>query len=203
MLISFEGIDYSGKSTQVHILKNKLSLLNKKVISVREPGGCIISEKIRQLIINNHNTLSLDCELLLFLAARAQLLNEIILPKLKENYIVLCDRFIDSTIAYQHYGKNIPIEIILNINNYLLKNLTPDITFLINIPTEEVKKRMSRSERQNNPLDNKELEFLEKVNKGFIKLAEEYKNRFFILNGLDTIENISNKIFSIVTSKLS
>src|SRR4030095_6968148 len=142
MFITFEGIDLSGKSTQLKLLEEYLKKKKKKVISVREPGGTKISERIRETILNKeHNMMEYLTEFLLFSASRHQLTKEVIIPHLKKKYFVLCDRYFDSSTAYQGYGGKINLDVINKVNKISTTGLTPDLTFLIYITPEESIKR--------------------------------------------------------------
>ena len=143
MLITFEGIDGSGKSTQAKFLKKRLSDDGFNVSLLREPGGTIISEKIRDLVLNHKESLiSSNTEALLIASSRYQLVKDIIVPKLRANSIVICDRYIDSTIAYQGYGRGLDIKWLIEINKYSLKQAYPDLTFLFDLNVKDSIKRM-------------------------------------------------------------
>ena len=131
-LISFEGIDGCGKSTQIKILSDKLTLNNIDHIVIREPGNTKVSDKIRNILLDKNNKIGEISETLLFLSARAQLVEEKIIPFFNNN-VVICDRFIDSTVAYQGYGRNQDIETINTLNNFATSNINPDITFILEI----------------------------------------------------------------------
>lgn len=142
MFITFEGIDFCGKSTQVRLLEEYLSKKNKRIEIIREPGGTKISESIRELLLDNKNSeMMIETELLLFTASRAQLVNERIVPWLKEGYFVISDRFHDSSIAYQGYGRGISVDTVKTIQNFAINKAIPDITFFIDISLEEAAKR--------------------------------------------------------------
>jgi len=142
MFITFEGMDFCGKSTQVKLLSDYLKQIGKNVVTIREPGGTNISEKIRDILLDKNNKeMFVESELLLFSASRAQLVREIIIPKLMEGYFVLSDRFHDSSIAYQGYGRGINLEHVTKIQEFAIGEAIPDITFFIDIPIEEMEKR--------------------------------------------------------------
>ena len=133
MFITFEGIDGSGKSTQIQLLKEMLEKRNHVVTILREPGGNILSEQIRQLLLDSKEQVDPRCELLLFTAARAQLVGSVIRPALEAGNIVICDRYIDSSVAYQGYGRGLSIESIESINDFATAGLIPDITFIFDL----------------------------------------------------------------------
>lgn len=142
MFISFEGIDASGKSTQIKLLEKYLLEQNFKVVVVREPGGTKLSEEIRNILLSKENlNMTKECEIFLFSASRAQLVREIIIPKLKEGFIVLSDRFHDSTTAYQGVGRNINLEDVFAIHRVAIDDCIPDLTIFLDIPFEESVRR--------------------------------------------------------------
>ncbi len=195
MFISFEGIDFCGKSTQVELLKNHLKKQNKKVEIIREPGGTGISEKIRQMLLDQkHNEMFNETEIFLFSASRSQLVREKIRHYLSSGIYVISDRFHDSTTAYQGFGRGIPLDTVNHINYLAVGNTLPDITFLIDIPPEvsEERKKM----KDNIKLDRIEIsgrEFYARVRQGYLTLAKN-ENRFRILDGTLPEEEIHKKI---------
>jgi len=197
MFITFEGIDFCGKSTQVKLLKEFLESKGKTVKIIREPGGTEISEKIREILLDKkHLNLTIETEIFLFSASRAQLVREVIQPYLEKNYYVLSDRFHDSTTAYQGFGREIPLPIVEQINNLVIGKTIPDLTFFIDIPTEEAGNRKHLNSLVE--LDRIELsknDFYERVRKGYFYLAEK-EPRFKVLNGLQDINTIHNEIIT-------
>ena len=190
-VIIFEGIEASGKSTNIANVSKFLKKINRKFIKIREPGGSINSEKIRKLILNKNSTLNIKTDLLLLLASRSENIEKII----KKNYkrkIILIDRFTDSTIAYQHFGMGLKMKIIKIVNNYIIVNFKPNLTFLSIVNKSNMKKRLKL--RNNiNKYDKFNYTFYNKVQKGFLKLSKEKKN-YIILdsnnNDEDEIRNI-------------
>lgn len=197
MFITFEGIDFCGKSTQVEILKSYLQSQNKNVQLIREPGGTIISEKIREVLLDKKNdAMVMETEIFLFSASRAQLVREVIRPYLEKGFCVISDRFHDSSTAYQGYGRGLPIEAIQNINNLAIGETIPDITFFIDIPIEVSLRR--KAKRDDNDLDRIEVSdnnFYEKVRKGYFEISKTEK-RFRVLDGTQSIEVVSNQIIN-------
>jgi len=195
MFITFEGLDFSGKTTQVKLLKEYLEKAGHTVHLIREPGGTVISEKIRDiLLLKEHEEMSQETELLLFAASRAQLVKEKILPALQRNEIVISDRFHDSTYAYQGFGRGINLELINMINNYAIGRAIPDITFFIDITLEEIARRKSRIPGlELDRIENSKSEFYEKVRAGFIKLSET-QLRVMLINGQKEITDIHREI---------
>lgn len=195
MFITFEGIDLSGKSTQIKLLAQYLKDRKKKVISVREPGGTEISEKIRDIILDKeHLKMEYLTEFLLFSASRHQLTKEIILPHLKKNYYVLSDRYFDSSTAYQGYGGKIDLKIINSINKIAAYNLIPDRTFLINISIEECIRRKQLMKKTEDRIEQKEISYYKKVINGYLKIADNNKQRFFVIDGTKSIKDIHGEI---------
>lgn len=195
MFITFEGIDLSGKSTQIKLLKDYLIRNKKKVISVREPGGTDISEKIRDIILDKeHLKIEYLTEFLLFSASRHQLTKEIIIPHLKKNYFVLSDRYFDSSTAYQGYGGMIDLKIINSINKIATDNLIPDITFLINISIDECIRRKKFMKKTEDRIEQKKISYYKKVINGYLNIADNNKERFIVIDGNKSIEEIQNVI---------
>ncbi len=142
MFITFEGLDFCGKSTQVKLIKKYFEDSGKEVELIREPGGVQISEKIRNILLDNKNSeMFSETELLLFSASRAQLVREKIIPYLKSGKVVISDRFLDSSIAYQGFGRGLNKEFVIELQKFAIGEAVPDITFFIDIPIAEVMKR--------------------------------------------------------------
>ena len=200
LIISFEGIEGSGKS--LHI-KNVLKFFKKKKINyikLREPGGSKNSEKIRKLILNNKSNFEKKTDLLLYLAAR----NENIHSVIKKNYkkkIIILDRFTDSTIAYQHYGMKIDKKIIKIINNYILKNIKIDFTFLHIVNKSNLKVRLKKRKFLNR-YDRFSSSFYNKVQNGFLKQSKIYKKKYLIINSNKKIEENKNIIITKIQNLL-
>ncbi len=172
MFITFEGIDGSGKSTQIELLKNELANQGKPVHVFREPGGTVLSEKVRELLLESDFDIHPVTELLLFSAARAQLITERVKPLLSRNEIVILDRYYDSTTAYQGYGRSsLPLKEINELNKIASGNLAPDITFYLRITLEEARKRNGKQPKDR--IEQSDNDFYRKVIEGFDRLAEE------------------------------
>jgi len=197
MFITFEGIDFCGKSTQIELLKNYLSKNKKKVQVIREPGGTEISEKIRSILLDKQNSkMLMETEFLLFSASRAQLVREKIKPYLDEGIYVISDRFHDSSTAYQGYGRGISIEVILSIHKLAIADTIPDITFFIDIPVDIAEKRGREKLLENlDRIENSNKDFYTRVRNGYFELAKN-ESRFRILNGTDSIEKIHEYIIN-------
>ena len=182
LFVTFEGIEGSGKSTQIKLLANFIkSKIKKKVFLTREPGGTKISEKIRKLVIHDlHSKSNSFTELFLLFAARAEHY-DLIKNKLKKGYIVLCDRYVDSTIAYQHYNGNIKLEVINYIQKLIDKGHKPNLTFLLDINPSLGKKRMSKRNKKKDRFDKEPVNKMNKVRKAFKKIALLNKNRIVLI----------------------
>ncbi len=195
MFITFEGIDLSGKSTQIRLLKEYFESEKKKVVSVREPGGTVISEKIRDILLDKKHLKMKDLtEFLLFSASRQQLTEEIIIPHLRKNFIVLCDRYYDSSTAYQGYGGKVDLKIINSINKTATGNLTPDITFLIHISIEESIRRKKLIKKNEDRIERKTISYFNMVTDGYLKIAKNDKGRFVVIDGTLSKEEIRSMI---------
>ena len=178
--ISFEGIDGCGKTTQINLLSKYLS--DKKISNsiIREPGDTKVSEALRKILLDNKNQINSVTEVLLFLSARSQLVNEIILPKLKNDEFILCDRYLDSTVAYQGYGHKLDLDLINIMNEFSTGNLIPSLTIIFNIDPE---KAMSRIGNINlDRMESKGIDYFSRVNSGYIQIADLYPNRCKVIH---------------------
>ena len=199
LIIAFEGVEGSGKSFHLKQVAKYLKSKKIKFITLREPGGSKNAEKIRKLILNNKSNFNKKTDLLLYLASRSENIEKII----KKNYqkkIMLIDRFIDSTLAYQHYGMGISKSIINRLNDYLLEKIKIDFTFLNLVNMVNLKLRLSK--RQNlNRYDNFKISFYKKIQNGFIKISKKNKKKYLLINSNDSI-NKNKKIILSKTNKL-
>lgn len=199
MFITFEGIDYSGKTTQVSLLKKYYENLGKEVLLIREPGGTRISEKIRDLLLDKKNyAMTEKAELLLFAAARAQLVNEVINPALERGVIVISDRFHHSSIAYQGYGRKLDLDFVNNLQYFAISDTKPDITFYIHIPIEEVTKRKQANSRgEDDRIESSKSEFYHDVIDGYLKLVNS-DNSMKLIDGVKRINDIHEQIINYI-----
>ena len=192
-LISFEGIDGSGKSTQINLLSNWLSEKKIEFIIVREPGGTSISERIRDILLDKKNLqLCSESESFLFLSARTQLVTEVICPALKSGKFVICDRFIDSTMAYQGYGRGMDLFQLEAMNNMAIGECVPGQTFLLDVDIENSIQR--RTDSEDDRMESAGIEFLRKVREGYIKLSSQFSNRITLLDSTEDKGSIFKKI---------
>ena len=178
-IIVFEGIEGSGKSHHISVVSKFLDKKRKGYIKIREPGGNPSSEKIRKLILNNKSDFNKNTDLLLYLAARSE--NIRIIQKYHKKKIILIDRFIDSTIAYQHYGMGVDIKVIKLINRFLLKNISVDFTFLNLVNKQNLYLRLKKRKNLNR-YDKFNINFYNKVQNGFLKLANQKIKSYQIIN---------------------
>ena len=192
MLITFEGIDGCGKSTQLTIIGDLLEKKGCKVLRLREPGGTALSESIREILLSSKNKINDTSELLLFAAARANLVEEVIKPALLRDEYVLCDRFYDSTTAYQGYGRRIDLEIINACNKIATGGLKPDLTFYLKISLDTAFIRAGH--RQQDRIEKAGDDFFKRVVDGFQKIAESEPARVRIIDAEGTIEQTKIKI---------
>ena len=199
LIIVFEGIEGTGKSHHVNNVAKYLRKKNIKFIQIREPGGSINSEKIRKLLLNSNSTFNKNTDLLLYLSARSENI-ELIIKNIGKK-IILIDRFSDSTIAYQHYGLGVNLKFIKIINNYLLKKIKIDFTFLNTVNRKNMKNRLMTRKKLNR-YDKFNDNFYNKVQKGFIKIAKENPEKYMKINSNLNIENnekiILNKINDLI-----
>ncbi len=189
--ISFEGLDFSGKSTQIKRLEKFLKERGHRVFTIREPGGTAISEKIRSILLDKaHMNMTDRCEIFLYSAARVQLVQEKIMPLLKEGYFILADRYVDSTTAYQGYGRGLDLQMVEQINKAATFNLLPGTTFYLRLLPEQIAERTKNSGREPDRLETAGLEFYRKVFQGYEILAEKNKDRFCVIDATLSIEQI-------------
>lgn len=198
--ISFEGVDGSGKSTQIKNLKDFFENNGYQVILTREPGGTDIGEKIRNIILDPLNkNMTYITEALLYAASRAQHVQEVIKPAIELGKIVICDRFIDSSIAYQGYGRELG-QCVSIINKYAVEEYTPDITFLMKVKPDVGNDRIKY--RQKDRIEMENAEFYRRVYKGYEELEKNFPERIIGIDASQTIEQIENSIITHVIEKL-
>ena len=200
MFITFEGIEGSGKSTQIKMLKEALLAEGHEVIVLREPGGTILGEKVREAFLEKTiEKISVETETFLLYASRKHLDQNLLKPSLASKKFVICDRYYDATEAYQCYGKGLSHDFFKSLNNVCNLSI-PEITFYIDITSEISKDRISNRERDR--MEAEEIDFFNKVREGYLKIAEENRERIFKINGIDTIENIHKRILELVGEKI-
>ncbi len=201
MLITFEGIEGCGKTTQIELLSDYLAGQGYPVVKTREPGGTGFGEALRKLLLKKGMSVGPLCELLVFMAMRAQHVDEVILPALQQNKIVLCDRFIDATYAYQGSGRKIDAGTINTLNAMVTKGIRPNLTILLDITAEKGLKRRAASSDMDR-IEAEEISFHQRVRNAYDRLAKEEPGRFFVVDGSLKIEAIHDLIRTKVLSTL-
>lgn len=199
--ITFEGGEGSGKSTQLSLLKDYLENSGCRYIYTREPGGTEIAEEIRKILLSMHGEKMCDeCEALLFAAARVQHIKNRILPAIKDGNIVVCDRYVDSSMAYQGYARGLGDKMIENVNYYAYENCMPDVTFFLDVPPIAAFKRKGGAD-ESDRLEMSGNEFHEKVYKAFCVLCDKYPSRFVRINAQKDAESVHKDIIDTLKNK--
>lgn len=198
LFITFEGNDGSGKSSALQTVKQELLKMGYDVVYTREPGGSYIAEKIRELILDNDN-MGMDpkTEALLYAASRREHITKTIIPALEAGKIILCDRFLDSSLAYQGFARELGVENVLNMNQFATEGLYPDLTILVCTHPEIGMTRIKKDERDMDRLEHEKMPFHLKVYEGYLTIADLFKDRVVVVNGeqtkqevLDTVKNV-------------
>ncbi len=190
--ITFEGSEGSGKSTQAALALEYLKNRNVPVMLLREPGGVKIAEAIRHLLLDVKNAgMGDECETLLYMAARAQMVKEVLQPTLEAGTIVICDRFLDSTIAYQGFGNGVDVNLIKTIGQFATRSITPDLTLLFDIDTQV---GLSRTNATKDRIELRPLEYHHRVRQGYLTLAQQSPNRVKVISVDSTKENIFARV---------
>ena len=203
LFITFEGLDGSGKTTQIKLLNNYLKSKCFDVVTTIEPGGTEIGQKIRKILLDKGNLdISPKAETFLFLASRAELVSKIIVPALMEGKIVLCDRFFDSTVVYQGTARGLGEKQILDMSLWAAGGIVPDITFLLSVKVSRGKKRMDTASKKRDRIELEKDNFKEKIYRGYLNIARKNKDRFAVINGEKNIESIFEEIKSKVSEYL-
>lgn len=201
IFITFEGIEGAGKSTQAKMLYECLSEKGYETVLTREPGGTKTGKKIREILLTpTDEKFPSLAEVFLYEADRNFHIHNVIKPSLKEKKIVICDRFIDSTLAYQGYARGLDIETIKYLNNLATEGITPDITFLIDISVEEGLKRI-KEKRQFDRIEQEDIDFHKRLREGFLKIAEKNKNRIVVIDGNKDKELVFKEIITILKKR--
>lgn len=199
--ITFEGCEGVGKSRQTELLKEYLKKRSINFYFTREPGGTGISEKIRDIILDKNNgEMTAECEALLYAAARAQLLKQEIAPRLSAGELVICDRYIDSSLAYQGYARGLGADYVEKINDYAVKNFTPDYTVFLNLPPELAFMRKGGVDG-NDRLELSGIKFHKDVYEGYLAVAKKYQDRFIVIDASGTKEQTHAKVISALKEK--
>ena len=203
IFISFEGIDGCGKSTQCEMLKDYLTEYGKEFIFVREPGGTEIGERIREILLDKKNTqMTARTELLLFEAARAQITDEVIKPALEDGKIVICDRFFDSSSAYQGMARGMGMDFVANLNMATTGGLKPDVTFFFDISAEEALVRRGKRGEASDRIELAGLKFQEDVRQGYLELAKNSGGRIVTIDAKLGIDEIFEQVKGALEGKI-
>ena len=205
-LVSIEGFDGVGKTTQAKLLHNNLTKRSIKSLIVREPGGTTLAEKIREEL-NQNSSLTNTTELLLFEVARSDLVENVIMPNLSDGIIVVTDRYIDSTLAYQGFGRGLNLSKVKQLNNISSLGLLPEITFLLDMNVEDALRRTTNrnedpEEKQITKFEKETVEFHQRVRNGFLEIAKNNKERIIILDSTLGVEELSKIILEKVIEKI-
>lgn len=195
LFITFEGGDGCGKTTQIKLLDEYLRSKGYKTLLTREPGSKGLGVKLREILLNYDGEVSPVCESFLFLADRAQHVDCIIKPALKEGVIVLCDRHTDSTVAYQGYGRGLDLEQIHNLNKIATSGLKPDLTIVLDVDVETSQKRVGNEKDR---MESAGVEFFQKVRQGFLEIAKQEPQRVRVVDSTQSIEEIHKQILELV-----
>lgn len=202
LFVTFEGIEGCGKTTQITRLAKALHQKNFDTIVTREPGGCQISDKIRSILLDsNHHSMVPETELLLYTAARAQHISQVVRPALDQGKIVLCDRFCDATLAYQGYGRHLDLEIINQLNHYACQGTTPDVTLLLDLPVEDGLSRARSRNAQSETLDEdrfeqESLEFHQRIRDAYLLFSQQQSERIKVIDATGDFDEVYHRISS-------
>ena len=206
LFVTFEGGDCAGKTTQLRMLEAWLKARGRSVICTREPGGTTLAEKIRGLLLSKDSgeLMTPQAELLLFSAARAQHVKHVVMPQLEAGGVVLCDRFIDSTVAYQGFARGLDMEFINRLNTFCTAGCLPDLTFLLDLPLEESRRRLAARSGGDGPdrLEDEKLSFHEKVREGFLAIAAQEPERVKVIDAMRTVDEIHADIIEVIENAI-
>jgi dTMP kinase len=203
LFVTFEGIDGCGKSTQVALVKKMLDERGVACTVTREPGGSPIGERIREILLATENRAMCNaCEVLLYLAARAQHVTETIAPALSRGTVVLCDRFMEATLAYQGFGRGMALESLASINGFATDGAVPDVTFVFDIDIDTAFTRLHRSGKEPDRLESSGREFFEKVRNGYLTLAAQSPLRITVLDGTKSPDSLCAAVWERIEKKM-
>ncbi len=195
--ITLEGAEGCGKTTQIDLLAGYLRNKNFNVLVTREPGGTRIGDEVRNILLNPElKEMNYRTEVLLYTASRAQLVSEIIAPALEEGKMVLSDRYIDSTFAYQGFGRGLPLSKLIDINRWATQDINPDLTILLYFPTEDGLKRATV--KKTDRMEQEDIEFHRRVQDGFLNLAQLYPDRYQVIDAAGSEEEVHKKILKVL-----
>jgi dTMP kinase len=203
MFLTFEGVDSSGKTTQAHkVADAKRAETGRVVHFIREPGGTPISERLREILLDRRNLeLTEPAELLLFSASRAQLVRQVILPALRRGESVVCDRYTDSTTAYQGYGRGLDLRAVQEINRFATGGVNPDLTIVVDITVEEIERRKLASGTGFDRMESAGRDFYERVRRGYLAIAAADADRCVVVDGMRSVDEIARDVGRIVQER--
>lgn len=200
--ITFEGIDQSGKSTQIELLSRSINQSHMPFINVREPGGTALGDRIRELLLGpEHEGMDGWAEALLYAAARAQLVREVISPALDMGKIVICDRYVDSSLAYQGHARGLGIEQVLELNRVATGGLMPDLTLLLAIDVKSSRQRLSGRSTGSDRIESEPLDFHKRVMDGYHRLQEMFPERIAVIDGGKPVDRVHRDVLAIVNER--
>jgi len=204
LFVTFEGGEGAGKSSVLHAIGKELSEEGYQVLETREPGGIEIAEKIRHVILDtSHTAMDARTEALLYAAARRQHLVEKVVPALQEGKIVLCDRFIDSSLAYQGYARGLGMDEVYKVNDFAIEHCMPELTLLFDIePSEGLSRIAANKGREQNRLDLEEIDFHQKVHDAYHHLADKYPDRIKVINAGQSFDNVKSAAYQALRARL-
>ncbi|HOO32426.1 MAG TPA: dTMP kinase [Thermotogota bacterium] len=199
LFISFEGLDGCGKTTQIKLLMEQFKRAGKKPILFREPGCTNVGEALRQIVLHEDFSIGERTELLLYITARAQVTDEVIIPALERDEILIADRYADSSVAYQGFGRELGADKVEWLNDFAVKNVYPDLTVFLDVPSTEVIKRLDRDNLDR--LEREKEPFFRRVREGYLWLAEKHSDRFIRFNALKAPGRIHEEIMDVLYRK--
>jgi len=195
LFITFEGLDGSGKTTQIALLSDYLKRKGLEVITAIEPGGTVLGDKIRQMLLDRENEgMSHKAETFLFEASRAELVSKIIGPALGKGKIIICDRFFDSTIVYQGIARGLGVEKIMELSLWATDGIIPDLTFLLSVDVDGGEERLLGSQDSRDRIENEEYKFKQSLYEGYLGLSRKYSDRIILIDGKQDIKTIFGQI---------
>ncbi|MDN5276038.1 MAG: dTMP kinase [Clostridiales bacterium] len=204
IFITFEGPDGAGKTTQVKLLERHLRQKGYDVLVTREPGGTPVGEEIRKILLNrSYKDMDAVTEMYLYAASRAQHVRRVIKPALDEGKIVLCDRFVDSSIAYQGFGRGLGMDVVESVNRYALGGIVPDLTLFLNVQPNDALTRGRIRSKELDRLESEELEFHRRVYQGFLALQKKYPERIKEVDASRSVDEVFHQVWRLVEHLLS
>lgn len=204
LFITFEGLDGAGKTTQIRRIKGRLEAAGRRVVATREPGGTKAGDEIRSILLSPQSHLTAEAEVLLYAASRAQHVREVIVPSLEQGKIVLCDRFLDASLAYQGRGLGLGVDRVASVNEFATGGLSPHLTFLFDLPVEASRQRLQRSRSSNQPdrIERRSPEYFQAVRDCFLEIARQEPDRVIVVDAARPESVIEQEIWSFITNHI-